>query len=94
VSWRVGVRPEAELDVAIAASWYEAQRPGLGAEFIDDVSRTVMTLADNPLRNRVVQAGVRRLMARRFPYAIAYRVDGDAVMVISILHMSRDDASR
>lgn len=94
MTWRVGVRPEAELDVAIAASWYEAQRPGLGAEFIDDVSRTVMTLADNPLRNRVIQEGIRRVMARRFPYAIAYQVDGDAVMVISILHMSRDEASR
>lgn len=89
MSWRVGVRPEAELDVAIAAGWYEAQRPGLGAEFIDEISRTVATLADNPLRYREVMEGVRRVLARRFPYAIAYRVEGDEVIVMSILHMSR-----
>jgi toxin ParE1/3/4 len=89
VSWRVGVRPEAELDVAIAASWYEAQRPGLGTKFIDEISRTVATLADNPLRRREVMEGVRRVLARRFPYAIAYRVEGDEVIVMSILHMSR-----
>lgn len=32
---RVRVRPEAELDLLVAAGWYEAQRQGLGTEFID-----------------------------------------------------------
>lgn len=89
MSWRVGVRPEGELDVAIAVSWYEAQRPGLGAEFIDEISRTVAMLADKPLRYREVMEGVRRVLAQRFPYVIAYRVEGDDVIVMSILHMRR-----
>ena len=55
MSWRVGVRPEAE--------------------------RTVATLADNPLRYREVMEGVRRVLAPRFPYVIAYRVEGDEVIV-------------
>lgn len=31
----VRLRPEAEQDVAEAALWYEANEPGLGAQFVD-----------------------------------------------------------
>ena len=90
MTWRVRVRPEAELDVSITAGWYEAQRPGLGGEFMEEMSRVVASLADNDLRHREVLKGVRRALGRRFPYVISYRVIGDEVIVVSILHMSRD----
>jgi hypothetical protein len=35
VTWRVRDRPEAELDLLVAAGWYEAQRQGLGTEVIE-----------------------------------------------------------
>jgi hypothetical protein len=38
VTWRVRVRPEAELDMLFAAGWYDAQWAGLGAEFIEEIS--------------------------------------------------------
>ena len=38
MTWRVRVRPEAELDMLFAAGWYDAQRAGLGAEFIEEIS--------------------------------------------------------
>ena len=30
MKWRVEIRPEVELDVAEAASWYARREPGLG----------------------------------------------------------------
>ena len=41
---RVRVRPEAELDLLFAAGWYEAQRLGLGAEFIWEPSGLIASL--------------------------------------------------
>jgi len=32
---------------------------------------------------------VRRVFARRFPFAVAFQIVGDEVVVISILHMRR-----
>ena len=49
MTWRVRVRPEAELDLLVAAGWYEAQRSGLGAEFIEELSRLFASLAENAL---------------------------------------------
>lgn len=36
----VHFRPDAETDVADAAAWYEIQRAGLGAEFLDEILST------------------------------------------------------
>ncbi len=87
--WRVRVRPEAELDLLVASGWYEAQREGLGSEFVEDLSQVIASLANNALLYAEVSEGVRRTFARRFPYAFSYQVLGDEVIVISILHMRR-----
>jgi len=89
VTWTVRVRPEAELDLVIAAGWYSAQQPGLGAEFLDELDTLVGSLAENALLYAEILDGVRRMFARRFPYAVTYQIiDGD-VVVLSVLHMSR-----
>jgi hypothetical protein len=65
VTWPVRVRPEAELDLLVAAGWYEAQRQGLGAEFIEELSLVVTSLANNALLYADLFEGVRRVFARR-----------------------------
>ena len=89
MTWRVRVRPEAELDLLFAAGWYEAQRQGLGAEFIEELSGLIASLAENALLYAEIFEGVRRMFAHRFPFVVTYQVMADEVVVISILHMRR-----
>lgn len=89
MSWTVRVRPEAELDLLIAASWYEAQRTQLGTEFLEELSVLVASLAENALFYAEVLDGVRRAFAHRFPYAVTYQILDDDVVVLSVLHMRR-----
>ena len=89
MTWRVRVRPEAELDLLVASGWYEAQRQGLGSDFLDDLSLVIASLANNALLYAELSEGVRRVFAHRFPYAVSYQVLGSEVIVISILHMRR-----
>ena len=44
----VAFRAAARREVVEAVAWYEAQRPGLGAEFLDEVARCVISVADRP----------------------------------------------
>jgi toxin ParE1/3/4 len=92
VTLRVRVRPEAELDLLLAAGWYESQRPDLGAAFIEELSRVLASLADNSALYAELFDGVRRAFARRFPYAVYFKVNGDEAVVISVLHMRRERA--
>lgn len=85
----VRLRPEAELDVAEAALWYEANEPGLGAQFVDQVQATINTIAEQPSAFTTVHKSVRRALVRRFPFGVFYQIDKDGVIVIAVLHGSR-----
>ena len=54
MTYRLEFRPEASADVAEAFSWYEAQRPGLGAEFEAELDHTLRLITTMPAMGRIV----------------------------------------
>ncbi len=90
MSWRVILRPKAEADLREAARWYELQRPRLGDQFLDEISRTLSLLQNSPERHPVYYRGFRRMTTHRFPYKLFYRIEGSDVIVVRVLHAKRD----
>jgi len=90
VTHPVVVRPEAEAELHEAYAWYEAQRTGLGDEFLQCAGASIASIQRNPRIHSVVHRTVRRALLRRFPYGLFYVVEENAVSVIAILHLSRD----
>ncbi|MFH0902818.1 MAG: type II toxin-antitoxin system RelE/ParE family toxin [Pseudomonadota bacterium] len=84
------VRPAAAADVEDAYLWYEAQRRGLGEEFLSEVDRIVLSIVENPPRYSIIHRETRRALLRRFPYAVFYRVLDDTVVIVAVMHGSRD----
>jgi plasmid stabilization system protein ParE len=83
------LRPAAAADVEEAFSWYERQRPGLGEEFLDAVNAGLGEIAAYPLRQAIIFRDTRRLLLKRFPYAVFYRVYPAAVVVVACMHARR-----
>jgi plasmid stabilization system protein ParE len=90
VKWAVIIRPRAETDLREACQWYEAQRPGLGDEFLDELKRAIIFLTEQPDRRPLYYRDFRRLLTRRFPYKLFSRIESDRVIVFRILHAKRD----
>jgi len=86
---RLRLQPQARLDAEQAAAWYEGERPGLGIEFTLELDIAVEKAAESPLAYAPVAGPVRRVLMRRFPYAVYFLLDGDEVEVIAILHQAR-----
>lgn len=84
------IAPEAENDVLEAYSWYEQQRAGLGAEFLNCVDARIQGLKRHPEMYRSVYKNYRRGLVRRFPFAVFYEYAGDSVMVYAVFHTSAD----
>jgi plasmid stabilization system protein ParE len=84
------ITPEAEADLAEAKTWYERKREGLGEEFVLCVEAGLEHIRRAPEAATEVQPGVRRVVVRRFPYAIFYRVDPDQIAVLAVYHSKRD----
>ena len=86
---RVNVQPEAEAEVREAASWYESQRPGLGLEFLLELDAAIERAAESPSAYAPQYARVRRVLSRRFPYAIYFVYEGGVIEVLAVLHQHR-----
>ena len=67
-------RPAAAADVETAYRWYEAQRAGLGDEFLTAVSTVLDSLIANPEQFPIVYRQTRRANLRRFPYGLILRL--------------------
>ncbi len=84
------IASEAERDTFAAYAWYEAQRAGLGEEFLSCVDACVQGIVRSPEARKAVYANYRRALVRRFPYAVFYEYAGGAVTVYGVFHTSRD----
>ena len=53
----VRFRSEAASDVVLAREWYDAQRPGLGDEFVQALERVIDPISDLPEAFPEIAAG-------------------------------------
>jgi plasmid stabilization system protein ParE len=86
------LRPEAQDDLESAARWYDERRRGLGGRLLDEVLHTIGLIAENPRRYPRIHGEIRRAVTARFPFGVFYLMEGDAVVVIAVMHASRDPA--
>jgi plasmid stabilization system protein ParE len=86
------LREEAEEDIREAREWYQAQRSGLGDEFIAELDASLQRLQVAPGRYPKVHGDLRRALLRRFPYAIYFSATSNDVLVFGVLHQRRSPA--
>ena len=84
------LEPEAEAEIAEAASWYEARNPGLGPEFLRAVEGLLGAIQRNPHQYQVVFREVRRAALRRFPYGLMYIATEREIIVVACIHGRRN----
>lgn len=89
----VALRPEAEEDLEDASLWYEGHRVGLGEEFLDEVQQAIGLIEENPQSYPRVHGEIYRALIRRFPFGIFYLLESETVVVLAIIHASRDPDS-
>ena len=85
----VRFRAEAASDVVLAKEWYDAQRQGLGDEYIRSLDQVIELVSEIPEAFPEISLGLRRALLGRFPYALYYRVSGETIDVIACLHARR-----
>ena len=81
--------PEGRLEVARAAAWYEAERPGLGTDFLDETERLLARIESGAVQFPVVERNVRRGLMRRFPYAAYFTETAASVFILAVIHLHR-----
>jgi hypothetical protein len=86
---RVRVLRPALEDIASGRQFYDAHSRGVGDYFFDSIFSEIDSLVLYAGIHRVC-FGFHRLLARRFPFAIYYRVIAGEAVVIRVLDCRRD----
>ncbi|MBK9015865.1 MAG: type II toxin-antitoxin system RelE/ParE family toxin [Saprospiraceae bacterium] len=77
-------------EIQDAHDWYEQQRTGLGLEFMDAIDEVVQRILSIPKSHPVVYQQRRKALPARFPYLIIFELHGDVIVVVAIIHASRN----
>lgn len=76
-------------DEFLAAVDFYDEQAGLGDEFLAEIKQASDDIAANPQLGAPYVESTRRLLLRRFPFAIVYTVDSKAVFIVAVAHQRR-----
>lgn len=80
---------EAEQELLEAVLYYDKQAQGLGKKFADEVYHATANIADFPFINQKLTDDIRRKRLKRYPFSVLYRIDGQDIIVIALMHLKR-----
>ncbi|MCI0693659.1 type II toxin-antitoxin system RelE/ParE family toxin [candidate division KSB1 bacterium] len=91
MSYKIFIRPEAEIDLNEAYFWYESQKAGLGKELVFQIDTCIASIQRNPFSYPFkYKKVVRGALVHRFPYSVFYVVEQQTIVVIAVFHAKRD----
>jgi plasmid stabilization system protein ParE len=87
---RVVIQKRAKRDIREAKLWYLNISNELADDFFTSVDDAIALAQQYPIGFPLVRRTFRRVLLRRFPYALFYQADEDRIVIIAVLHQSRD----
>jgi toxin ParE1/3/4 len=82
--------PEALTEYAEAVQYYAQQRHELAQAFINAVEDAVYQIRESPHRWSLFDEDIRRCLTRKFPYGILYTIEQDYILILAVMHCSRE----
>lgn len=77
----------AREEMLAGAKYYERQSVGLGHDFLDEIEHVLSRLSEFPKSGKQMGNGVRRRLARRFPFAVLYMEEAEQIVVMAVMHL-------
>lgn len=93
MTWQVIFEAAAQAEIAETFDWYEQISYGLGGDFLRVLAADEEQLTRNPQAFPPTRGRFRRILLRRFPYALHFELLSDQrVSVLACLHHRRNPA--
>ncbi|MGQ0760646.1 MAG: type II toxin-antitoxin system RelE/ParE family toxin [Acidobacteriota bacterium] len=82
--------PEALAEYESAAAYYGEHDPDLQLRFVEAIENAIDRIVESPSKWRVIDEDVRRYVAHVFPYGILYTIEPNFVLMVAVMHFSRE----
>lgn len=87
---RIRILAAARRDLLAGFRFYESQATGVGRYFLDTLYSDIESLQINAGVHAVYFERYHRLLSRRFPWSVYYRIEEDEVRVYAVLDSRRN----
>ena len=87
---RFQFHPQALEDYQQAVNWYVPRGTMLAQSFVRAVEDAIFRITEAPERWRVIEEDVRRCLTRVFTYGILYTIEPDYILIVAVMHCSRE----
>jgi toxin ParE1/3/4 len=85
----VEFHPLAADEAEAAGRWYRVRNEIASRRFQRELDRAIERILERPETGSPYLSNTRRILFRRFPFFLVYRVRGDNVEVIAVAHARR-----
>ena len=93
MTWQVIFEAPVQAEIAQAFAWHEQLSYGLGGDFLRMLAAVQEQLRRNPRAFPPAQGRFRRILLRRFPYALHFELQNEqTVSVLACVHYRRPPA--
>jgi plasmid stabilization system protein ParE len=82
--------PAALTEYGEAVEFYAQRRVELAQAFINAVEDAIFRIVESPSRWAVIDEDIRRCLTRKFPYGILYTIEDDYILIVAVMHCSRE----
>ncbi|AFY74019.1 plasmid stabilization system protein [Synechococcus sp. PCC 7502] len=82
--------PEALAEYSDAVQYYSQQRTEIAQRFINVIEDAIFRIKESPERYAAIDEDIRRCMAQKFPYGILYTIEQDYILILAVMHCSRE----
>jgi hypothetical protein len=86
---RLVFHPDVSVEIRASYSWYQELAEGLGDDFLDELESAYEAILEFHQTWPFFQKGFRRFLLSRFPFSVIYRMNGDTIYIVAVMHHSR-----
>ena len=77
-------------DIKNVINWYDAISPDIGERFLEEFWFAESRIAHNPNAfSKVTHSGFRRVLLKKSPYKIYFKVKDKAIFIVGLIHAAR-----
>jgi plasmid stabilization system protein ParE len=86
MKYTVKLSSRAQRDISSSIDWYDAQRKGLGKDFIVELKKIFRRIEDNPFQFPGTYKNNRQAVIPRFPYSVFFEVRLNTAYITTVFH--------
>lgn len=89
---KIRILQSAKADIKEGYYFYESQTKGIGIYFIESIYSDIDSLKLFAGTHQIIFEKYHRLLSKRFPFGIYYKIENNEIKIYSVLDCRRDPA--